>query len=317
MKTKDKVLALLENRRGESVSGEAIAKELGVSRAAVSKATQVLRDEGHEISARPNKGYMLSESSDVLSVQGIAAYLQQKLLVRVYSSVESTNQTAKALAMGGAEHGTIVVAEAQTAGRGRYGRSFHSPARQGIYMSLILRPENLWLNTPTLITSFAAVAVCEAIEQCCGKQPGIKWVNDIFLGPKKICGILTEAVTDFESGEIGWIVVGIGVNFRGFFEGELAEIARSVFAELRPTVTRNQFIAEVVNRMLAMKDEQTLLAQYKSRLMMLNRRVLVKGGEEYIATAIDIDETGRLIVRTDSGETQVLSSGEVSIVNLK
>ena len=316
MRTKHQVLALLESQRGDHVSGERIAAQLNVSRAAVWKAIEALRDEGHEIAAVSNKGYRLSEHDDVLSAQGIRAQLVQDVDVHVYANVASTNESAKELAMAGASHGTVVVANEQTAGRGRYGRGFHSPAGQGVYMSLILRPEHLWLNTPTLITSFAAVAVCEVVEQLCSKQPGIKWVNDIFLGPKKICGILTEAVTDFESGQIGWIVVGIGVNFTGEFSGELREIAASLFAGERPTTTRNALIAGIVNRMLVMKDEGALLAQYKSRLNMLNRQVLVKGGEEYVATAIDIDDHARLIVRTAGGETRALSSGEVSIVNL-
>jgi len=316
MRTKDKVLALLETRRGQSISGEAIAQELSISRAAVWKAIQTLRDEGHHISAAPKKGYALSEDSDILSEQGMRPFLTQDVGVHIYSSVGSTNETAKELAMAGAAHGTVVTAESQSAGRGRYGRSFYSPAGQGIYMSLILRPEHLWLNTPTLITSFAAVAVCEAVEVLCHKQPKIKWVNDIFLEQKKICGILTEAVTDFESGQIGWIVVGIGINFTGEFPPELRDIATSLFVHELPAVTRNQLIAEIVNRMLAMKDEQALLAQYKSRLNMLNKQVLVRGSEEYTATALDIDDTARLIVRRATGETQALSSGEVSIVNL-
>ena len=319
MRTKEQVLALLETRRGESVSGEAIADKLGLSRNAVWKAIQALRADGHGITAVPNRGYCLSEGDDVLSAAGILAHLTQALDVHIYPSVASTNETAKELAIAGAKHGTIIAAEQQSAGKGRYGRGFHSPAGQ-IYMSLILRPAKLWLNTPTLITAFAAVAVCEAIETLCHKQPKIKWVNDIFLGQKKLCGILTEAVTDFESGQIGWIVVGIGINFTAEFPGELADIAASLFTGEPPAVTRNRLIAEVVNRMLSMgeqRGEQALLEAYKQRLMMLGKQVLVTGsGEDYTATAFDIDETGRLLVRRATGEVQALSSGEVSIVNL-
>jgi len=311
--TKDQILALLETRRGSYISGQAIAAQLNISRNAVWKAIKTLQQEGHSITAGTNKGYSLCEHSDALSASAMQALAPQATF-RIYPSVESTNKTAKELALAGAEHGTVIVANKQTAGRGRYDRGFCSPAGQ-VYFSIVLHPQALWLNTPTLITSFAAVAVCEAIEMLCNKRPQIKWVNDVFLGKKKICGILTEAVTDFESGQIGWIVVGIGVNFTAEFPQALQEIATSIFAGEAPVTTRNCLIAEIVNRMLVFRDETALLREYKQRLMMLGRQVQVRGaGEPYTAIALDIDAAARLIVRTETGEVQVLSSGEVSIV---
>lgn len=323
MTTKEQVLALLEAHRGEHLSGEALAQSLGVSRNAVWKAIKDLQTAGHAISAATNKGYRLDAESDVLSVQGIAPFLADSTLANhltVYDSLESTNKTAKELALSGAAHGTTVVANAQTAGRGRYQRSFFSPPEQGMYFTLVLHPSRFGFANPTLITAYAAVAVCEAIETVCGKAAGIKWVNDIFLDGKKICGILTEAVTDFESGQIQWIVVGIGINFCAKstdFPEALRSIAGAVFLDEAPTANRNRLLAEVINRMVPQSNALTaeeMLARYKSRLMMLNKQVqVVSAAEQYPALALDIDAKGRLLVQTETGEKRLLSSGEIRI----
>jgi BirA family biotin operon repressor/biotin-[acetyl-CoA-carboxylase] ligase len=191
-------------------------------------------------------------------------------------------------------------------------------------MSIILRRKQIWLSEPTLLTSFTAVAVCEAIEKICGKSPKIKWVNDVFLNNKKICGISTEAVTNFESGEIEWLVVGIGINFSAPTAGvpsELADIIGSIFDGENTNITRNQLAAEVINNMSALnaQNNQTqanLIENYKSRMLMLNEKITVIAtgtAESYTATALDIDPTGRLIIKKENGETAELSSGEISI----
>jgi len=321
MTTKKSILSLLENNRRQHISGETMAQQLGISRNAVWKAIKDLEKEGHKIEAVTNKGYTLYSNSDVLSVEGMLPFLTENMhgSIFVYDSLESTNKTAKEMAVAGATHGTVIIANGQTAGRGRYDRKFHSPANNGIYMSLILHPTLLWLNTPTLTTLFAAVCVCEAIETVTGKQPQIKWVNDIFLNGKKICGILTEAVTDFESGEIGWIVMGIGINVSSNeYPDEIKHIAGSIFDENEPTITRNQLAAKVINRIMSphYQSESELIEQYKNRLLMLNKTVLVKAEPPYEAKAINIDNTGQLIVEKHSGELASLSSGEISIHNL-
>ncbi|MCL2053070.1 MAG: biotin--[acetyl-CoA-carboxylase] ligase [Oscillospiraceae bacterium] len=320
MSTKASVLELLENKRGESISGEYIAECLKVSRSAVWKAVKELERDGYKINAGTNKGYCLCPDNDILSVQGMLPFLSGKGMsakISVHPCLESTNITAKELATAGAESGTVVIADSQTAGRGRYERSFFSPPGCSIYMSFILRPAQVEL--PTLVTSYAAVSVCEAIEAATGKTPKIKWVNDVFLDGKKICGILTEAITDFESGNMPWIVVGIGVNFKypeGGFPEEIKNSAGAVFSE-KPAITRNQLAAEITNRMLnfeARAENKELLCEYKRRLMMLGKRVFVTGlKESFEATAEDIDDTGALIVKKDNGETLSLSSGEISL----
>ena len=323
LSTKKHLLALLETSRGRSISGEHIAKQLKVSRNAVWKAIQELKKEGYRIQAVTNKGYCLCEDNDILSVQGMLPFLVSKSSadrVIIHTLLASTNQSAKELAVAGAEHGTVIIADGQTAGRGRYGRQFHSPPGKGIYMSFILHPAHLKLKTPTLITAFAAVAVCEAIEAVTKKAPRIKWVNDIYVDEKKICGILTEAVTDLESGGIQWVVVGIGINFSTpdiDFPEAIRQVAGSIFPNGQPTTTRNHLIAEVINRVLERGDrfnEDEILDRYRERLLMLGKKVFVVGAQEtYEATAIDIDQDGRLIVKKESGEVQSLYAGEISI----
>ena len=257
---------------------------------------------------------------NIITVEGISPFLSHNKTpghINVFGSLESTNKTAKEMIMAGTNHGTVVIADSQTAGKGRYGRVFHSPPGHGIYMSLILRSKQLWFDTPTLVTAFAAVSVCESIEAISDKTPQIKWVNDIYLNNRKICGILTESVT--VSGA-QWTVIGIGINFstpKAAFPEELRHIAGSVFADDTPTVTRNRLIAEIINRLISPKkrySDKKLLDVYKKRLMMLGRNItVITGGESYSATAVDIDDTGRLIVRIGDGELQTLSAGEISI----
>ena len=213
MTVKSSLLEMLEKNKGEVLSGESIAGELGCTRAAVWKAVKSLREEGYHIEAGPNKGYMLAKDTNRLSQEGIRLFLDDpKVKIDIYDELESTNQTAKKEAMmGEAGHGAFVIARSQTAGRGRRGREFYSPADTGLYMSVILKPQGT-IHDSLLITTAAAVAVYRAVAQICGIQLDIKWVNDLFYKGKKVCGILTEAVTDFESGNIEFVVVGMGLN---------------------------------------------------------------------------------------------------------
>ncbi|MEG1870124.1 MAG: biotin--[acetyl-CoA-carboxylase] ligase, partial [Oscillospiraceae bacterium] len=216
MSVKSSVLQMLEANRGNSVSGQQLANELGVSRSAVWKAIKALETDGYAIEAVTNKGYLLASSNDLISAEGINNYLAaqyKKLPITALKTVSSTNTHARMMAANGAKHGTIVVSEEQTNGKGRMGRTFFSPEGSGIYMSIILRP-NTHTTNAVFITTAAAVAVCRAIAKLTVAKPTIKWVNDIILRDKKICGILTEAVTDFENGMVESVVVGIGINFK-------------------------------------------------------------------------------------------------------
>jgi len=326
MDTKIKILGLLEKNRGKSLSGEGIAKMLNISRNAVWKAVNSLKKEGYSISSVNNRGYALLPDNDILSVAGMLPYLDNDAYaskIHIYDTLGSTNKTAKEMAVSGCDHGTIVIANTQTSGKGRYSRDFYSPPDSGLYMSFVFRAEILHVQKPSLITASAAVAVCRAIEAVSKKQPKIKWINDIFINDKKICGILTEAMTDFESGSIDWIVVGIGINVsnnKDDFPGELAQIAGSIFFDAdekmnKKTAARNRLAAEVINRCFGLKtwlDDEAVYSEYIERSMLLGRRITVMLPDETCeATAIDVDINGHLVVRKSNGETVSLSSGRV------
>lgn len=323
MNTKEQVLRLLEAQRGSFLSGEAIAQTLGVSRNAVWKAIRDLRQSGHRIDAITNKGYCVRAEDDMLTAAGILPYLNPAIRpeqIQVYPSLQSTNQTAKSLAIAGAPHGTAIIAASQTGGRGRYDRQFVSPPG-GLYLSIILHPDQLRFTHVTAVTAFAAVAVCEAIEAVTGRHPQIKWVNDLYLDGRKICGILTEAMTDFESGSLAWIVLGIGINVNtqiSDFPPELRPIAGSLYPdENEPQGNRCKLAAEILNSIAGISappQESEVMAAYRQRLMMLGQEVTVtQGDRSYSATALDIDDAGHLILQTADGTRQTLSSGEISI----
>lgn len=332
MSTRANVLKALEENKGNTVSGEELAAGLNISRAAVWKAIQELRKEGYRIDAITNKGYNLAQDSDVLSAEGILPYVKSASMadrIHVFKSLESTNLTAKKMALEGASSGTVVIAEEQTKGRGRMGRSFYSPPVAGIYISFILKPR-FEAAKSVLITTAASVAVCQAIEKITGISCRIKWVNDVYRQDKKVCGILTEALSDFESGQIEHIVLGIGINYStasSGFPADLAGIAGSLFDGVPGDgATRNRLIAEVINQVLEIYENmetREFLREYKDRSFVLGKEILIispagsdkeRNLKEGIpATAVDIDGDGGLVVRHKDGTVQTLNSGEISI----
>ena len=322
MSTKARVLTELEQYRGQSISGEDLAQRLGVSRAAIWKAIQELRSEGYEIQSSPKVGYCLASSSDLLSLEGIRLYLQQKALsegITVACEVDSTNGIAKRLAMEGAPHGTTVIADRQTAGRGRRGRKFDSPGGSGIYLSVILRT-GLSASDSVLITTGAAVAVARAVRQVTGKELSIKWVNDLFFQEKKICGILSEGIADLESGGMEAVIVGIGINVRRDpeeFPEEIRDIAGALYGKKEVHVTRNQLAAAIIEQVLEVAkglEERAFLKEYRQRSFLLGKEILVlrQNGQEP-ALAMDIDDQGGLIIQRQDGSRETLHSGEVSV----
>ena len=205
--TKQALLQALSCAEGRYISGEQLAQTLGVSRAAIHKAAAALTAQGYTLEAAPRRGYRLL-GGDPFCADAVGEYPAP---VYVHERLDSSNQTAKRLALAGAPHGTLVLAGQQSAGRGRMGRRFESPAGKGIYLSLVLRvpvPASKALG----VTVGAAVAVARAVQKLCGIELGIKWVNDLYYQGKKVCGILTEAGTSVESGLLEWLVVGIGLN---------------------------------------------------------------------------------------------------------
>ncbi|RGX55946.1 biotin--[acetyl-CoA-carboxylase] ligase [Anaerotruncus sp. AF02-27] len=321
MSSKSEVLSVLESQKGIYISGEALARKLGISRAAVWKAIGELREEGYRITALTRKGYLLENASDLLSAEAVRLFLRREpgreIICR--KLVSSTNQAAKELALSGAPDGALLLAEEQSEGRGRRGRGFVSPPGAGIYLSALLRPQLLAADA-VLITAAAAVAVCEAVQALCGIDLGIKWVNDLYLGDRKVCGILTEAATDFESGSVEYMVVGIGINFTTRpedFPEELRTVAGSLFPKGEAPVSRSQLAAEIVNRLeelLPGLPQRRFLAAYRARSILLGERVEVLRGEKReIARAVAIDDDARLVIQKEDNTTEALRSGEISI----
>ena len=318
MELKEKILRALENARGEYLSGEQLAAQFGVSRNAVWKCVRALEGEGFLLSSVKNRGYALSAESDVLSAGGIEKFLSGRYALKVLPETGSTNDDAKALAAAGAPEWTVVLADAQGAGRGRYSRPFDSPAGVGVYLSVVLLPQIPAAET-LFITTCAAVAVCEAIESVAGKYAEIKWVNDVCLGRKKVCGILTEASFDVESGGLAWAVVGIGVNVKyREFPPPLAPVAASVFGEGEyPAEGRAKIAAAILDRFRYYYEricERAFYPEYKRRSFVLGQSVTVLSGTlSGEARVLDLDENCFLVVRFADGTVKHLSGGEVSI----
>lgn len=315
---KEDVLRLLEKNRNDSISGEAMAKTLSVSRNAIWKGIESLRNEGYIIEAVRNKGYRLISSGDAFTAEGIYAALgdsSERFHITVADKVTSTNTVLKGKAEQGEKEGTILIAEEQTSGKGRLGRSFYSPKSSGLYMSILLRPD-FDANKALYITTCAAAAVSEAIDSVAEIETEIKWVNDIYYKGRKLCGILTEASVDFESGGLHYAVLGIGINVTEMdFPEELSDIAvslnmnRSVMTELT---------AAIIERFFGYYDnigELLFLSEYRKRSFLIGETVsFIKDGIEKRAEVLDIDDRVRLVVKEESGKITALSSGEVNLI---
>ncbi len=314
MALKDDVLFELSVADGY-VSGEQLAEKYNKSRAAVWKAINALKKDGCEISAVTNRGYKIAPDNSVILPAAISKNLERDIPVIFLKSVDSTNTYAKRLLADGRQGEFLVVANEQTAGRGRQGKSFYSPASTGVYFSLVLRPEASVGNAVS-VTTAAAVAVCSAIEEMTDKNPKIKWVNDVFVDGRKICGILTEATTDFESGNVDSVIIGIGVNIKTKAFPDDVEGAGCLDAD----VNRSEFIAKTVNGLLKIKagDYSPFIDYYRSHSLVLGQEILfTENGRVNRATALEIDERGGLVVRLRDGEVRTLRSGEISVRKLK
>ena len=294
MSLKQDVLKRL-SESGGYISGERLAEQFGKSRAAVWKAVKALQKEGYEIESTTNKGYRLAKAPAALSADAIAAAMRHRIRIECLESVDSTNSLAKRMIANGTDENEpmLITADRQTAGRGRQGKSFYSPAGTGIYMSLVLHP-NADLQNAVTATTAASVAVCKAIERLTDIKPKIKWVNDVYVNGQKICGILTEAVSDFESGTVTSVIIGIGIN-----------ISTSDF----PSDIEN---AGCLNSDVNRNDH--FIDYYISRSMIIGCKInYIEKGVSTAATAVSIDKTGGLTVEKENGERVTLRSGEISI----
>jgi len=325
MSTKTQLLGFFQDNRDRYISGAEIAGTLAISRNAVWKAVESLRLDGYGISAVTNRGYRLESCPDILTEAGIVSLLSKTgvFQVDVRECVTSTNTALRELAAQGAPEGYILAAEEQTAGKGRFGRSFYSPAGHGVYFSLLLRPGPKTTGA-ALITSAAAVAAARAIEEVTGIHTGIKWVNDLFVGNKKVCGILTEASFDMESGFIESAVLGIGINVTSpgnGYPGDIGNIAASLLDN--PSCSgenRCRLIASAIDHFWGFYQNlsaREFINEYRSRSIVIGQDILVlSDSENRRARALEIDDNCRLVVRYENGGTAALNSGEISIRQL-
>jgi BirA family biotin operon repressor/biotin-[acetyl-CoA-carboxylase] ligase len=318
---KDEVLRLLRGKDGP-VSGEQMSAALGVSRAAVWKAVAALRRDGYDVGASTRLGYSLLSEPDRLDQAGVLRALGShpwRELVRVLPEVDSTNNLVKKLAAEGAPEGTVVIADRQTAGRGRRGRTFSSPSGVGIYLSVLLRPK---AKPEELlhVTALVGTAMCSAVESVCGVRPGVKWTNDLVMGKHKLCGILTELSLEAETREVDYVVPGIGVNCnQESFPEELKDIAASLRMQTGRPVDRCALAAAMVRELYRMNEtmfteKEAWLAQFARDCVTLGQDVrVVRGDHVYPAHADGIGPDGELLVTRADGTREAISSGEVSI----
>ena len=322
--SREKVLALLTEKRGAALSGEAMSRELGISRAAVWKAVEALRQEGYVIASAPNRGYCLQSAPDRLREGELSGPLADCRLghpLLCFECIDSTNTECKRQAMAGAPDGLVAVAEEQTGGKGRKGRAFLSPKGKGLYLSALLRPD-LPPAEVTDITAWVAVAVCDGIQASCGVRPRIKWTNDLVLNGKKLCGILTEIALEGESHALDYLVPGIGINVSQTpedFGPELAATATSLSYELGRPVRRADLAVQVIKALDRMyagfpRNRQEYLDKYRADCLTPGNQVqLVTPNSRREAFAVEIDDQFRLVVEFPDGTRQALSAGEVSV----
>ena len=320
--TRDQVLALLKASR-DYLSGEEMSRRLGISRAAVHAAVVQLRKEGYEVLSATNRGYLLAHAPDRLGRGEILPWIPEGREERVLflESVESTNAFLRRQT--DAPGGMTVVADEQTDGRGRLGRAFYSPRGSGVYLSMLVRPKGLHQDAAG-VSACAAVAVCDSIEAACGIRPLVKWVNDLMLGGKKICGILTELAVEAESGHIRHLIVGAGVNVsqrQEDFPPELREIATSIRAATGKTVDRGRLAGEMICRLDAMFEDWPgakgrSLEIYRRDCVTLGKDIRISDGNMVrSAVAEAIGDDFQLVARFPDGHRESLRYGEVSVRN--
>lgn len=318
---KTEILRYLKEADGY-ISGQELCERFQVSRTAVWKVVRQLEAEGYEIEAVRNRGYRLKTAGDILSQAEILSSIRGSWAgreIHYLDEVDSTNTAAKKAAENGAVHGTLVVSERQTGGKGRRGRAWDSPRETGIFMTLILRP-NMAPVHASMLTLVAALAVADGIRECTGAESLIKWPNDIVMSGKKICGILTEMSADPDC--INYVAVGIGINVNmEEFPEEIRGVAASIFTETGKKTKRSLLISAVMAAFeryyevfMKTTDMSGLLEDYNGKLANCGRtvRVLDPAGE-YSGTAIGIDREGELLVEMEDTTVRRVLSGEVSV----
>lgn len=318
---KAEVLKMLREAGGY-VSGQQICEKFGVSRTAVWKVIRRLQEEGYQVEAVRNKGYRIVDSPDVMTEEELKSLMKTRWAgknIVYYKETDSTNLRIKQLGDEGAPEGTLAVADSQSAGRGRRGRTWDSPAGSSIYMSVLLRPRILPDKAP-MLTLVMACSVAEGIMDCEDVDVQIKWPNDIIINGRKLVGILTEMSTQIDY--INHVTVGVGINVNMTeFPAEIRRTATSLRLETGHVVKRARLIAAVMERLeqnygifLQTEDMSGLMEKYSRLLVNQGKEVMVLGAkEEYKAYAVGINNTGELIVRREDGTEEAIYAGEVSV----
>jgi len=323
---KNKILKILKDNKNQFISGENLSKDFGITRAAIWKYMNALKEEGYEITSISKKGYKLVNSPDILRYEEVEEYLQTKYIGRNilhYNTIDSTNKAAKSLAIEGIEEGTVIVSEEQTSGRGRLGRSWVSPKSSGIWMSIILKP-NISPMMASRVTLIGAAAVHKALEEI-NIDAKIKWPNDIVLNNKKLCGILTEMSGEMD--KLNYIVMGIGLNVNldeEDFSDELKNMATSLKIEKNEHINRKELFGKILNNFEILYDEfknhgniaSTVNICRKNSLLLGKEVRVINGMKTVTVKALDLDEDGELLVEYEDKSKGKIISGEVSVRGL-
>ena len=324
---KEELLRLLKDTYPDYLSGEELSTRFSVSRTAVWKWINQLKELGYTIESQTNKGYRLAGVPDSLHGYELRPLLETELIGRniiYFDSIDSTNMYIKREADAGLEDGTVVIADEQTAGRGRLGRGWVSSRGKGIWMSVLLRPQ-IDPSDASKLTLAAACAVCRGIRTVCGLEAAIKWPNDIVIGGKKVCGILTEMNAEMDG--INYLVVGIGINANleaDDFGEELKQLATSLRIELGNNIERKYLAAAVINELdkiygsfVRSGNIADIMPEYRESSAVIGKQVrLLQKGSELIGKAVGINEDGQLIIELEDGTRKEVMSGEVSVRGL-
>ena len=321
---RDKIIEVILNNGEEFVSGEALSKKLGISRTAIWKHINALRQEGYDIESVNKKGYrLISSPNDLLNPQNIYHNLKTEIIgknIIHLESVDSTNDYLKKIG-NNVQEGTVVISEEQTKGKGRLGRNWQSKSKEGIWMSIILKPQIIPYKAP-FITLIAGAAIVKALNDL--QVPAkIKWPNDIIINNKKVSGILTELSAEIE--RINYVVVGIGMNVKNlYFDKELEEKATSLYKE-DYYLSRVELVSQIIYEFeklykdyIENNNKEEILRICKEYSAILNKDVyIIKDDKKELVKCIDISNDGNLVVRDNNDTIQEILSGEVSIRGVK
>ncbi len=325
MTTKTKLLNQLKDHTHQWVSGEELSRRLGISRTAVWKQVKNLKTDGHHILSAPKKGYRLVKMADVIIADELAATLTTNVMgrpaVRILGETDSTNLQAKVMAAEGVAEGSLVVADTQTHGRGRRGRTWHSPSGRNIYASIILRPRLSPSQAPQ-ITLMTAVALTKMLRESTALDAKIKWPNDVMIDDKKIAGILTEISADMDA--VDYVVVGFGINVntrQSEMAEEIAPIATSIFLEKGVETSRTNLLCNLLKHfettydLLNNQGFGPVMEQWRSMTDIIGRRVYVDVMDSrYTGKVETVNDDGVLVLREDEGGTRHIFSGDVTRV---